>query len=230
MLAALSLVMIVQPFQPAIGMMGFYPEITIISPAEGEAINANSNYNIVWDNSLEGGYEYVTINYRTSADGDWQPIVANYYTGHGGTHSYAWTVPNQNTDNAMIRIQGDPNAGGDPHYFYSGTFKIINAIDVTPKLTITYPNGGETILWGRFSKVLWQSKNIDKNQLVKVEIGYRMNNGPVVWRPIGFSPNDGELIWFVTGPYNVTALARVSLVSKPVINDVSDNFFKIVRR
>ncbi len=77
------------------------PEITLTSPTEGESWDAGTEQDITWYTTNEGGtITGVDIEYSVDAGISWTDIVTE--TEDNG--SYPWTVPDEPTTEARIRV------------------------------------------------------------------------------------------------------------------------------
>ena len=90
----------------------------------------------------------------------------------------------------------------------------------TPPMTVTYPNGGETLVVLCDATITWTSTG--GSPTVDIEYSY---NGGTNWIPIATgTPNDGSHVWSVPGFTSTQALVRITAGSE---TDVSDAFFTI---
>jgi hypothetical protein len=184
----------------------------LTSPNGGETWYVNSSKNITWTSANQ--YTNVMLEYSVDNGSSWNTIIAS--TTNSG--SYAWTVPNTLTSQALVRISnvGDPS-----------NFDVSNAVFniAYPANFVTYPNGGEVLRSMNAYNITWNSTYFSSN----VKLEYSLNNGSS-WNTITNSAsNSGSYSW--TLPQTVTttqALVRVTNVTVPAITDVSDAVFTIV--
>lgn len=81
------------------------PAITVTSPNGGESWAGCTQQNITWNDTTTTGS--FNIAYSTDGGVNWTQIINNYTTATG---SYAWTVPNITTTNAVVRVTDAGNA------------------------------------------------------------------------------------------------------------------------
>ncbi|MFZ5433932.1 MAG: trypsin-like serine peptidase, partial [Calditrichota bacterium] len=94
-------------------------------------------------------------------------------------------------------------------------------------ITVTAPNGGETILVDDSYNITWTSQNISEN--VKIEINRSYSGG--TWETIVASTaNDGSYAWTVTSPTTTAARVRISGVTQTTVTDISNANFTIAAR
>ncbi|MFN0157183.1 MAG: VPS10 domain-containing protein [Bacteroidota bacterium] len=99
--------------------------VSVLSPNGGETWAYNSVQNITW---VASNVANVRLDYKTSAAGPWQTIIASTPAAAG---SYAWTVPNDPTIEARIRISDASDVS--PIDSSNGTFSItVSAISSAP--------------------------------------------------------------------------------------------------
>jgi photosystem II stability/assembly factor-like uncharacterized protein len=103
-------------------------------------------------------------------------------------------------------------------YKYSG-----NPIATIPTITLTYPNGGDTLLTGQSYTITWIS-----NSIVNVMLEYSTDNG-VNWNTIiASTPNSNSYSWMVPAiASSPTCKIRVSDVSSTTTNSMSSAGFLI---
>jgi subtilisin-like proprotein convertase family protein len=91
-------------------------------------------------------------------------------------------------------------------------------------VTVTSPNGGETLTAGAQQSLTWTSSGISGS--VKLEYS---TNGGSGWTTIAAStPNDGNEIWTVPSTGTSQGRVRVTSLSSPGISDISNAHFTIV--
>ncbi|MDD5088978.1 MAG: serine protease, partial [bacterium] len=98
---------------------------------------------------------------------------------------------------------------------------------VAASITVTAPNGGETLYAGDAYTITWTSQNLSGN--VKIELNRSYSGG--TWETIiASTANDGSYSWTVTTPTATAARVRISGVTQTTVTDVSDANFAIVQR
>ncbi|MFN8242166.1 MAG: T9SS type A sorting domain-containing protein [Bacteroidales bacterium] len=110
----------------------------------------------------------------------------------------------------------------------SATFTTISA--VTPTITVTYPNGGETMYSGEIKTITWTSTNFAPGELVKVEVWAPDETGTYTWITLDAgTANDGELNVTV-GPnaeYGTAYVIRLTGVTN-LATDSSNAAFTVI--
>ncbi len=110
------------------------------------------------------------------------------------------------------------NDGGDA---YSAWWTL------TPAITVTVPNGGETWFAGDANSITWTSANLSEN--VKLELN-RSYPSPTWETIIANTPNTGSYAWNVTAPVTGAARVRITGVTQTAVGDTSNANFTIGSR
>jgi len=92
----------------------------------------------------------------------------------------------------------------------------------TPTITVTSPNGGEVWQVGSIKNINWSSSNV-----IDVKIELSINNGASWIEIISSTPSTGLYAWTVPNSPSLQCLIKISDVTDPNVNDVSDNVFTI---
>ncbi len=167
--------------------------LTLTSPNGGETWRADSSYSIAWTTS--GILAHVRLEYSLDNGQAWVAIVDST----PNTGSFAWTVPQVESQAALIRIADAVD--GTPEEQSDSTFSIFNA-----ELTLTSPVGGET--WFGFSEqvITWQSTGV----VDFINIEFSLNDG-ASWATIHpNAPNSGSYLWAVPNTPGTEARVRIS--------------------
>jgi len=204
------------------------PAIVVITPNGGEVFQAGSVKQITWSSVSIAN---VKIEYTVNGGADWKLIVAD--TISSGV--YNWTVPNENTTQAKVRIS---KAGtGFPYGVSKDNFTINN--QVVKQLSVIAPNGGESWLAGTSQQIKWSGSGVTKvNIEYTVDNGISWNNivsnitstGAYSWDPV---PNvtstqclvritdaaDGKTTAVSNGPFSISPVKTIKIL-KPVAGDV----------
>jgi hypothetical protein len=105
---------------------------------------------------------------------------------------------------------------------FSAPFTFNTMADPTTNVTVTSPNGGEIWTQGTTHNITWTSIAV-----INVMIELSVNNG-ASWSPvISSTPSTGTYSWLVPNTPSTQCLIRVSDVSNPATNDLSDAVFTI---
>jgi hypothetical protein len=135
--------------------------IKIQGPNGGEEWVVGENREIRWSSQLLVGTN-VKIELSRNNGGSWTPIIAS--TPNNGL--YNWIVDGSNTSLGLMKITSVE---------YPATLDISDSnFSILPKITISTPNGGETLDAGSIKDVQWSSLG-DGGLNVKME--YSLDNG-----------------------------------------------------
>jgi len=113
----------------------------------------------------------------------------------------------------------DGNTGAVPNYDWgSGKLRLGDLLD--PTVTVTSPNGGETLVIGANANLTWTASDNVGVTGVDLELSRSGALGP--WETVALGvPNTGTYAWVVTGPPTNTAILRVT-ASDAAANSASD--------
>jgi hypothetical protein len=193
-----------------------YTSITIISPNGGETLYAGSTFEITWTST--GIIDDVKIEYSTGSETPWIEIAGT--TPNDG--SYTWTVPGTPSSDCLVRVSetaGNPSPVSDES---DAVFEI--STETEPTITVTSPNGGETLYTGSVFELTWSSTG----SIDHVSIEYSIDGG-IYWTYIVMSTdNDCSFNWVVADTPSQDCLVRISGVDGDLEpSDVSDAVFSI---
>jgi hypothetical protein len=186
--------------------------LKLLTPIAGASWSAGTIQNITWTNS--SNIANVDLSYSTNGGSSWNVIAVNVASAPA---NYNWNIPiNLNSTNSRIRIQNSTNSAIES---ISGTFTIFY-----PALTLTSPNGGESVQAGTSFPITWNSSLI-----TNVKLEYSTNNG-VNWNTIveATAANSASYNWSI--PSNLSSnlmLVRISDQQNSTVNDLSDLPFTI---
>ncbi len=94
----------------------------------------------------------------------------------------------------------------------------------SPTVTVTSPNGGETLIAGNSYTITWTALGVSA-----VKLEYSTNNGGTWSTIVSSTPaSAGSYNWTVLNTPTTQGLMRVSDASSPNVNDVSNTVFSIV--
>jgi predicted methyltransferase len=187
------------------------PTMTLTNPNGGNTLNAGSNYNITWTSANTTD---INLEYSTNGGTNWTTIASQLAAGTG---SYSWTVPNVSTTTAKVRISD----------YYNTSFNDVSDANftITPaaSITLTNPNGGNTLSAGNNYNITWSATNVAN---VNLELS---TNGGSSWNSIvtNISATTGSYNWSVPATPTTTARVRVSSATNSAVNDASDANFTI---
>ncbi|HEY0377028.1 MAG TPA: hypothetical protein VGC87_08730 [Pyrinomonadaceae bacterium] len=185
--------------------------VTVLAPNGGETFEPGQQVNITWQStgavshavklSTDGGFSFVDIS----------PSLP------GTTQSFLWTVPNQPTALARIRVAvrdaADNRATDDSNASF-----IIQAAAPPLTLQVLAPNGGETFQPGQQVNVAWQSTGA-----VSHEVKFSRDGGLTF---IDISPqlSGAAQNFFWTVPNQPTTQGRIRVAARDALsNRVTDD-------
>ncbi len=194
------------------------PAISLIQPNGGETLTADSIFNIEW--TSVGAVESVNVYYSLDNGLNYTSIA----TGQTGSGSFAWTVPNVDSTNALVRVDALISNAVVAADISETTF-IIESSPEPVAVTVVSPNGGED--WAALSNqiVTWSSRGgIDI-----VNLYYSPDNGLNYYLLAQKVANSGSYLWSVPDLDSKTMLLRVDGYINNVIvaSDTSDRNFTV---
>ncbi|MCL4551514.1 MAG: hypothetical protein M1495_23445 [Bacteroidetes bacterium] len=141
--------------------------ITLTSPVGGEVWDANTSKLITWS---AVGVTDVKLEYSTNNGLTWNTIENSI----PNTGSYSWAVPNTQSTQCKVRVS---DISGSPSSESPNTF----TIKPVASITLTAPNGNETIRAGQSYNITWTAIGID---YVKIEYTTNSSSSLVEWKTI----------------------------------------------
>jgi RHS repeat-associated protein len=190
------------------------PSLTLTSPNGGETWTGGQYQTATW--TTTGSVPIVTLAYSSDSGNSWTEIETMENSG-----SYQWLVPDTPSTTCLFQVyQGGSDEG--PTDQSDALFTIITP--ATPVLTLTAPNGGETVTVGDTLWITWASAGT----VGDVKLDYSSNGG-TTWTPIiAATPNNGSYAWTVPNTIAPNCLVQVSEAADDVPIDQSDAVFAIV--
>ncbi len=182
--------------------------LQLTSPNGGEGYTPNQTVNITWNAQ---SVSKIMLEYSTDGGANWTQIASGVDATLG---TYAWTVPTEYTDQALIRISDFSN---------SSNYDITDSYFAIGKITVTYPNGSEIFQTGKTYNILYDySSNISS-----VNIELSTDNG-TSWSPIASGVSaSGSYSWQIGQTPSANALIRVVDGTFSDLSDDSDVPFTI---
>ncbi|MGD2092542.1 MAG: VCBS repeat-containing protein [Candidatus Aminicenantes bacterium] len=187
--------------------------VFVESPNGGESLVADTTYNITWMST--GTVDNVKLEYSTDDGTTWTEIIDSTPEADG---SYTWTVPNEPSNQCLVRISdvADSNTNDTS----DAVFTIYEP--GTETITVTAPNGGESITGGSTFTITWTYTG----SIATVALAYTTDNG-ANWNTIGTVLNTGSYSWNVPNVYSTQCRVRVRDATNTVVSDQSNNVFSI---
>jgi sugar lactone lactonase YvrE/lysophospholipase L1-like esterase len=192
--------------------LGSAPTLTLTSPNGGEDWLVGSQHSITW---TAANVAQVRLEVSVDNGGAWQTIAEPV---DATLQTYAWTVPNTPTAQALVRVTAVEN--GAVSDASNAVFTISAPV---PTLTLTSPNGGEDWLVGSQHSITWTAANV-----AQVAIEYSIDDGGA-WLPVTspLSAAAGTYTWTVPNSPTNQGRVRVTAVENGAVSDASDGPFTI---
>jgi hypothetical protein len=186
---------------------------TITAPNGGEVWVVGSAYDITW--STSGTVANVKLEYSTDGGSTYPNVIVASAANVG---SYSWTVPDDITTSARIRVSDASNA--DAFDTSDGNFKI------RAGLTLTAPNGGEDLLVGTSQDITWTKTGT----ISTVKLEYSTDGGATYPNTIATlvdATTGTPYVWTIPDDLSTTCKVKVTNEADSTVFDESDNDFTI---
>ncbi|MFO7676888.1 MAG: C25 family cysteine peptidase [Thermoplasmatota archaeon] len=125
------------------------PTVTVTRPIGGEVFTYGTTEEITW--SATGGDDpinYITLLYSANSGSTWKLIE----TGLSNTGIYSWTVPNENSNNCLVKVRAVDVGGRVGEDISSNMFTIIGAPPAPPmNLVVDYVSAPALVIFDDFS-------------------------------------------------------------------------------
>ncbi|OGZ78997.1 MAG: hypothetical protein A2528_01130 [Candidatus Staskawiczbacteria bacterium RIFOXYD2_FULL_37_9] len=197
------------------------PLITVTSPNGGETWKVGETHSITW-NSINVNGTILTIQLKNSVTNVATMIT---YQTVPSSEFYSWIIPS-NIAPGQYKMQlsaySDSTNTELIQDLSDNYFTIVAADTIQPSITVTSPNGGETLAVGQIYNLTWTSTAID-NSLVNL---YVISSDGTTQSNIATGiANTGNYSWTI--PQNQLEGAHRFYVSSGTISDHSNNVFSI---
>ncbi len=189
------------------------PTLTLSAPNGGEDWPIGLVRTIAWTSA---NLAAVNLEYSTDAGATWLPIATSV---PASPPSYAWTIPNAPTTQALVRVSDAANAALND--VSAAPFTISVPVST---LSLVSPNGLQQWEAGVPKKILFNAGNVDN---VRIELS---TNGGSSWSDITASAPaaSGSYTWTVPASVGNACRVRVTNTANPLVTDASDANFAIV--
>lgn len=187
--------------------------LTITKPNGGESFIVGTQQSITWTST---NINDIKIEYTSNGGTLWNLISPSFPAATG---TYSWLVPDAVSTQCKVRITDLSN---------TSTIDVSDAnfsISKSASITVTAPNGGESINSGNSYSVKWTSENVEK-----VKIEYSIDKG-TSWILIATNiPSTGLYSWLVPSIASEQCLIKISDSVRPEIYDQSNSIFSITSK
>ncbi|MFC1799906.1 lamin tail domain-containing protein [Candidatus Eisenbacteria bacterium] len=202
------------------------PVVAVVAPDGGESWEAGTGHDITWTASDNVGVASIDIYYSTTGAGG--PFT-EISTGESNDGVYPWTVPNDPSTDAYVRVVAFDAATNSAEDVSDGAFTITVTSDTEPPVVaVVAPDGGESWEAGTGHDITWTAS--DNVGVTSIDIYYSTTGagGPFTEISTGES-NDGVYPWTVPNDPSANAYVRVVAFDAATnsAEDVSDGAFTI---
>ncbi len=187
------------------------PSLTLIAPNGGETWNIGNSQTIRWSRQSASGGVRVMLN-RDYPNGSWEQLAASVTVD-----TLQWVLSGVPSNAARVRVYlvSDPTLADT-----SASNFVIN----NPALTITTPNGGESLLIGAPNTIRWTRNNAPGN----VTVQFKRNYSGGAWEQLASNVAVDTFSWTPTGAANSSVRVRIYLTTQTSVGDTSDANFSLV--
>jgi len=187
-------------------------QLKLYNPNGGESYGYLSNpHEISWTSIYT---DFVDLAYSYN-DTDWIPIVDDLPASQ---NTFNWAVPDTFSNSVRIKISKSSDSLG-VYDLSDGVFTVTNS----ETLTLLSLNAGEKLQANGAIEIKWNSLNVSN---VKIEFS---SDAGTSWSDISSSVSAeiGKYLWTIPNVVSTKCLIKISNVSNPITNDISDNQFEI---
>lgn len=182
--------------------------INITFPRAGDSFYSLSNTPINWKSF--GLSEFVSIDFSLDSGKTWSVISAK----EPNTGSYSWKTPDIGSEKAKIRVRDfiTPSLTA----LSDSVFTIIRQF-----ITITSPNGGESLNSCTASQIKWTNLGPYYHNL------FYSSDAGITWNSIATSVYGNSYNWTVPTINSSQCLIKITSTNEPGLFDISDSPFTI---
>lgn len=191
--------------------------LTVTAPNGGEVFLQGATTDITWTRVNFNGLVKIEL-----LDGETvTQLLANNLPAINGT--WTWNIPADQTVGANYKIRISDVEDGQPVDESNAVFSIIS--EIVPELTLTAPNGGESIQQGTTFNITWTSANYQGT--IKIELITATKSGVAI--ELGTeAASAGTFAWTVSQETGTNYLIKISDQATGTPADQSDNVFSII--
>ncbi|MBI4648554.1 MAG: hypothetical protein HY738_18715, partial [Bacteroidia bacterium] len=165
--------------------------------------------------TIGGGSSYYKIEYSLNNGATWSTLSSSYYVT-GTTCTYDWTLPSTPSTLCLVRVT-------DTSYPLK-TDVSDNTFTIEPAISVTSPNGGESLTIGSNYTITWTSTGASNYY----NIDYSINGGSS-WTNIVFNQYiaTNSYSWTVPSASSTNCLIKITDNVNTCKSDISNNTFAI---
>lgn len=190
------------------------PHVTLTSPNGAESLIGCNSHSVTW--STGGTSDFFDIDFSSDGGVTWVNVVSNLQrTTNYAT--YAWTVNNVSTTNALLAVTDHNNPA------FTDTSDAVFSVASTARVIVNQPNGGEFWVAGSTYPITYALSG----GVTNVKIEYSLDSG-MTWTNIATNTSGGSYNWTVPNQFSDEAYIRISDVSNPCNHDLNNTLFNMV--
>lgn len=200
------------------------PAISLISPIAGAFWEIGLQYNIGWTSTGFSSSDQISIEVSRDGGSTYELISEGLYTINYSNNNFVWTAVGTSSDNVFVKVtnvtKGISAMNAEP----------ISIGTVTRTITLTSPNGGETLMQETPWVFTWSSEGMATNDILRIEVSV---DGGITfpYMPVNttFGSFPNNTITWNSGliPTTTNAIVRISNITYQ-IQDLSDAPFTII--
>ncbi|MCF8240048.1 MAG: T9SS type A sorting domain-containing protein [Melioribacteraceae bacterium] len=185
--------------------------LSLTTPNGNEFYMVDSTYNIIWQS---GNITNVKLEYSIDGGSNWNIITASTNAAAG---LYAWTVPDNASRNAIVRISDADNPD-------KNISDVSNAVFTINKVDVKTPIGGENFVVNDIRAITWDAHT----SVANIKIEYSTNNG-TSWNTVAASVAAANKTYNWTIPNTPTSQGRIRIsdAADNTVYDINDAAFAI---
>lgn len=167
------------------------PTVTVTQPNGTEVVHGGTTFEVKWtasDPDGDGTIQHFEVKLSTDGGTNFNTTLASNVAG--SARSFNWSVPTGlNTTTARISVTVFDNVGGQAQDASDANFSIT---DVGVPVTLTAPNGGDSLKWDQVFPITWTIGTGSEDQVKGFDL---------------FFSTDGGITFIAITPINPTAPA-----------------------
>ncbi len=190
--------------------------ITVTAPNGGETFTGGNIQNITWTSAA---IDTVRVEFSSDNGSTWQIIEAEV---RADSRACSWKTPDISSTNCLIRVSNYRDHS--MRDVSNATFTVRAKESTAPRITVTYPNGGESWAAGSTQTITWTSYNA--GSMVNIDFS---PDGGATWSRMATDRSiySGSFSWRLPSLVSSQCRIKVSSVDNAQAVDQSDASFSI---